>query len=342
MHRFQPTRASPPIKSSVLSNSTRTNQSVVLAPELQNLSPEDIDILDAVIQRAGPSSTTFPKIFKAYSDVFKERGLDSEEVVYYGKLLKLGTLRGKDWGEKWETVKAAGYVSRDVPFSKHPLIILQTPTTPTLQTFQSESEFPHGPSRTEVSELSYEAPPRKRIPPRQTQPTTWALTSHKPITKPEAVVPPARKAPIHTEKTHIPQPRPKPDPRDFSSISTAFLASKPGLDVESTVASEDLSVSLLRPSYKSTTISRPLTRTAPLKPAIGHRQPVEQKISNVPKDVRKPIDTEDAWKRIKMEQDEKFADEFREETLVHHCWNVWKQGLAWIKVRIPLIVSFPG
>lgn len=107
MSRFQPTRASPPpIRPSAVSTSSKTETSVVLSSELQHLSNEDIDILDAVIRRAGPSATTFFTIFKAYSDVLKERGLDPQEVVYYGKLLKLGTLKGKDWGEKWEMVKS--------------------------------------------------------------------------------------------------------------------------------------------------------------------------------------------------------------------------------------------
>jgi protein SFI1 len=75
------------------------------APELQNLTAQDIDIIDAVIERAGSSATTFFSVFKAYSEVLKQRGLDPQEVVYYGKLLKLGTLKGKNWGEKWEVVK---------------------------------------------------------------------------------------------------------------------------------------------------------------------------------------------------------------------------------------------
>ena len=77
-----------------------------MAPELQHLSADDVDILDAVIKRAGPSATTFFTIFKAYSDVLNDRGLDPQEVIYYGKLLKLGTLKGKNWGDKWEMVKA--------------------------------------------------------------------------------------------------------------------------------------------------------------------------------------------------------------------------------------------
>jgi protein SFI1 len=93
-------------------NSTTSNASLchetsgLAAPELQDLSPHDIAIIDAVIERAGPSATTFFTVFKAYSEVLKERGLDPQEVVYYGKLLKLGTLRGKNWGEKWALVRS--------------------------------------------------------------------------------------------------------------------------------------------------------------------------------------------------------------------------------------------
>ena len=81
------------------------DESGLNAPELQNLTSHDIRIIDAVIERAGSSATTFFTVFKAYSEVLKEHGLDPQEVVYYGKLLKLGTLRGKSWGEKWALVK---------------------------------------------------------------------------------------------------------------------------------------------------------------------------------------------------------------------------------------------
>ena len=100
-----------PLHASSLLNSTTSNTSLchetsgLAAPELQNLTPHDIAIMDAVIERAGPPATTFFTVFKAYSEVLKERGLDPQEVVYYGKLLKLGTLRGKNWGEKWALVR---------------------------------------------------------------------------------------------------------------------------------------------------------------------------------------------------------------------------------------------
>jgi len=106
MRHFNPSRASPPAKSLSSSTSTLSNSRSVLAPELLHLSSEDVKILDAIIERAGHSATTFFTVFKAYSDVLKERGLHPQEVIYYGKLLKLGTLKGKNWGEKWKTVKA--------------------------------------------------------------------------------------------------------------------------------------------------------------------------------------------------------------------------------------------
>ena len=106
MRHFNPARASSPAKSLSSSTATLSESRSAIAPELLHLSSEDVEILDAIIARAGHSATTFFTVFKAYSDVLGERGLHPQEVVYYGKLLKLGTLKGKNWGEKWKTVKA--------------------------------------------------------------------------------------------------------------------------------------------------------------------------------------------------------------------------------------------
>ena len=106
MRHFNPIRASSPAKSLSSSTATLSESRSAIPPELLHLSSEDVDILDAIIARAGHSATTFFTVFKAYSDVLVERGLHPQEVVYYGKLLKLGTLKGKNWGEKWKTVKA--------------------------------------------------------------------------------------------------------------------------------------------------------------------------------------------------------------------------------------------
>ena len=60
-----------------------------------------------------PSATILIHIFKAYNNVISERGLDAEnEVQYYKKLLKIGTLKGENWASKRRAVKAQnGYTS---------------------------------------------------------------------------------------------------------------------------------------------------------------------------------------------------------------------------------------
>ena len=104
MSRFRPPRASSPAKlakqpalavaQELLDDSRSTTTSI---PELACLSPEEVDFIEAVIQRAPATATTFLTVFKAYNDILQERGLDPQnEVVYYGKLLKLGTLKGKN------------------------------------------------------------------------------------------------------------------------------------------------------------------------------------------------------------------------------------------------------
>lgn len=104
-HRLPPST----LALSTTSNATSGRDTSVAAPlELQNLTPQDIEIIDAVIERAGSSANTFFVVFKAYSDVLKERGLDPQEVVYYGKLLKLGTMKGKNWGDKWSAIRPLG------------------------------------------------------------------------------------------------------------------------------------------------------------------------------------------------------------------------------------------
>ncbi|KAF9457172.1 hypothetical protein BDZ94DRAFT_1273913 [Collybia nuda] len=42
------------------------------------------------------------------------------------------------------------------------------------------------------------------------------------------------------------------------------------------------------------------------------------------------VNEEDAWKKIKMQRDEKDADDFRSDRILERCWEVWKQGFVWI------------
>jgi len=76
-----------------------------LDPALSNLSSQDVETLDAIIFKV-PDATSFTTIFKAYSEVLEDRGLDpSSDVLYYKQLLKLGVVKGSTWGHKWQAVK---------------------------------------------------------------------------------------------------------------------------------------------------------------------------------------------------------------------------------------------
>jgi len=107
MDRFKPLRSSPQTKpSKPHTGSSHATSSDPLPDELQQLSDSEVELLDAVVQRAGPSATTFLTVFKAYSEVLTDKGLDPHETVFYTKLLKLGTMKGRNWGDKWERVKS--------------------------------------------------------------------------------------------------------------------------------------------------------------------------------------------------------------------------------------------
>jgi len=75
-------------------------------PELAGLSPDEVEFIESVIQRAPATATTFLTVLKAYNDLLLERGLDPQnEVVYFGKLLKLGTVKSQTWKDKWDIIK---------------------------------------------------------------------------------------------------------------------------------------------------------------------------------------------------------------------------------------------
>lgn len=55
---------------------------------------------------------------------------------------------------------------------------------------------------------------------------------------------------------------------------------------------------------------------------------------------RKNLD--DAWKNIKMEQDEKYADDFRNDMLLTRFWEIWRQGFQWIMVSVLMMQNEDG
>ena len=109
MSRFLPDKTSSPVRSLLKAGLLNTSNDTVTSTAsavLSGLSNEDVAIIDEIIDRAPPSTTAFLNVFKAYNEVLQEKGLNAgEDVLYYRLLLKLGIVKGKDWGERWKTVK---------------------------------------------------------------------------------------------------------------------------------------------------------------------------------------------------------------------------------------------
>ncbi|KAJ7097976.1 hypothetical protein B0H15DRAFT_823665 [Mycena belliarum] len=340
MSSFRPTRASPPSKlatsltDSVLHSTLSADlsrSSTLSIRELLNLTQEDVDLLDAIIARAGASATTFPAVFTAYNTVLKERGLDPSEVIFYGKLLKLGTLKGANWGEKWRMVKLQqGYVSavrssRASKSANNPTLGAARVTLPlrvprhadslTVHSHENESTHLNSDGEDRVSDvdvpqyhmLNSPAGRRPASPVYSEATSTGFDTRNYPLlTQPSRSrpMPPARQRIWEADKSDATEHRGSPSTTP-PSYRAAVRDSAPFHEIAAHTAGK-------RPiSSASLATARQLVARAR-----------ERKGSVVNED--------DAWKKIKMLQDEKHADAFRQDRLLEQCWQVWKQGFRWI------------
>jgi len=348
MSDFRPTRVSSPSKHGgrgQTSASDISRSSAVSSSELQGLTPQDIEFLDAVIQRTSPSASTFLTVFKAYNDVLNERGLDPQnEVVYYGKLLKLGTLRGSSWGDKWRMVKLqqghGGDFASSVESAHHPTPRGLPPISTTrvstrfttssqdddlftLHSHQDDSENveTEAGTETEVDKYQHHPTPRSilRLPssePASTANSTSGLNGN------------PRSGPIAPTASR--RPMLLPPIQSFHSWDNA-----------SDVTEEVRTPSTTPPSYGAAVGDTHVYRNAHYVP--GPRFQVRRPLSApaIPKaDPIKPgeqrksvINEDDAWTKVKMLQDKKLADQFCGDKLVERSWAVWKSGFDWIIVR---------
>ena len=317
--------------------------------ELATLTPDEIEFLDSVISRAPASATTFIHIFKAYNEVLSERGLDAEnEVDYYKKLLKIGTLKGENWASKWRAVKSQnGYTSTSTPARAKLPLHKATPQA-------------HPPP----SKVASATPPA--------QSSTARLLQRLKALQHETLPEPSESAPddhlsrfdmTDTEADSLPRTAPVPTPGRPSTRFTTTentlgldVGSNPGYPPSSTLAPSKSTGWHWMDRDPDIDKSVPfLTSTPPLspyKPAMRHtpasaRQPVLQHVptNSAPykslTDLRTPkprtADEDVVWSKVRVEQDERSADQFRNKRLLQRCFDVWKQGHDWVIVRFLLV-----
>ncbi|KAG6911480.1 hypothetical protein DXG01_014554 [Tephrocybe rancida] len=318
----RPTRASPPAKPSrqlaaverIAADISRSS-TIASVPELSGLSPEEIDLLDAVIERAGPSATAFLSVFKAYNDVLRERGLNPQEVVYYGKLLKLGTMKGKNWGDKWNAVKSQyshssgrennkQYHDRPQPtyHTHRPEVRTRVPP-PTEDTFSLHSSVDDDMTSTHSLELSM---PNNR-PPSRAQTTTSHTSVH--LRSDSLLLMPV-------------------------SASAAAGQSRPWrIEPIEPESEESYAPSTTPPSYfAATTHWQHPNQPKRVHPGSTNltSAAARQVVANARERKGSVVNEEEAWNRIRMQRDEAEADAFRNYKLLCRCWDVWRQGFRWI------------
>lgn len=345
MSGFRPTRASPPLKTAILgpragqtSVSDISRSSAVSNSELQGLTQQDIEFLDAVIQRASPTATTFLSVFKAYNDILNERGMDPQnEVLYYGKLLKLGTLKGQSWGDKWRVVKLQQNHSGDSA-SRQPSTVtrdLQPPSTRittrlttqhqeddlfTLHSHQDDSEIVETDTGIETVvdiHQQYHHTPSVDLRRPPSEPATTAIT----VLDPKSGSRSRSTAP--RRQLLLPVIR-NSHPWDNASDATEEVRTPSTTPPSYGAAIRDIDV------YKTTSY-------APWPRSYADRQLFAPAIKTVPimsPEQKSVINEDNAWAKIKILQDEKVADRFREDRLVENCWAFWRSGFSWVVVRV--------
>ncbi|KAJ7774770.1 hypothetical protein B0H16DRAFT_1303578 [Mycena metata] len=343
MSGFRPTRASPPSKLTALEDSLLTStlsadlsrSSSVSIRELIGLTHEEVDLLDAIIAHAGASATTFPAVFDAYNAVFKERGLDpSADVVYYGKLLKLGTLKGSNWGEKWGMVKAQqGYGDRprsQIPARGAPKFVKNAPTRLTRLDPPRASRHPelHTLHSHEIESTAISSDGEDAV----------DVPQYHLHNRPSATRRPP--SPIHSEIT-----APSLDSQNYPLLAPpARLRSMPPIrphmwETETSDATERRTApSTTPPSYRAAVREPVLAKRqmisvagpAAKRPSSSSLATARQLVAQARERKGSVVNEDDAWKKIKMLQDEKVADAFRQDRLVERCWEVWKEGFQWI------------
>lgn len=364
---FRPTRASPvasprkPIGEKVASLSTLdttiSTANTSASSALAGLTTKDVELIDEIIERSPSTATTFLTVFKAYNEVLHERGMDAaNDVIYYKLLLKLGVVKGHDWGTKWESIKTQlGYGEASTPRTTRTTPgrggILRQPNEPVPLRARQPLCAPHISS-------SRHAPSSYGI-------DTLTVHSHQDDVTESDVTDDQTETGAETEDTNDFESSPTtliqrdrvPDGEDLKAnalgLSSDSYPPLPTIDqflpVRTKqayggyhVTSELSTETTETPSDFYDTSHAPVARYRPAeRTATSERQerPVPLATQAKPKSLKPHKDTsfndEDTWKKIRMIRDEKVADDFREDKLLVRCWHVWRGGLDWIRVRFP-------
>ncbi|KAF8481539.1 Sfi1 spindle body protein-domain-containing protein [Gautieria morchelliformis] len=305
MSRLQKIRQ--PLNMQDVSRSSTTSS---LDPALSTLSPQDAEVLDAIIAKA-PDATAFMTIFKAYSEVLRQRGLDpGNDVVYYKQLLKLGVIKGANWGTKWSIVK--DQLGLDVP-----KVTTQSPDGRVLPA-KLTTGLPRSQHEEDVFTLHSHADDTE----------TAVDPLHRPI------LPLSR--PFQIESSSSSKVDTK-TPLDLSSeFAMSLTTPRRSFPIRQLFAFPPRPAPA-SPSATSDIVEEPVRSSTPPLPRFRRNQthppapPFTSMTGNSHEQRTGRINEADAWRKIEQARQLEDATRIRRESLLSMCFRTWLEGLEWIR-----------
>lgn len=321
---------------------------------LSALTSEQVRILDMIISRA-PGATTFLAIFKTYNDVLEELSMDaSSDVVYYKLLLKLGVVKGKDWGEKWRTVKTQMLASSE-RYSVDDDDDSSPPGTPRVGGYHEQDGISMGSQMTEEDEPTPQPRAVRQWPQSGRLPALDVGGTRQPAApKPQPFRTPLnpnsnRHTPLRastssdsyandsnyaeyalTREEEQQNGFHTPAPANHHRANSTPIPRRPNPNHVRIVEPQPQPQPQL-PRGQAQAQVHPPSRATPLLSTFGRfptrstRKPDEADPSThkpPPSTTAKAINADEAWKHLEMERD---ADDFREISILRAYWHVWRR-----------------
>ena len=345
IHRAQEPARRIPDEKALLGLSTS-----VAIPELAGLSLDEVEFIDSVIRRAPATTTTFLTVLKVYNDLLLERSLDPQnEVVYFGKLLKLGTVKGQTWKDKWDIIKDRhGYKAQPRPAIRpsaiprddapsatprrdgrtnayDPAPTFQRPN-PEYDAFTLHSSQTDAATELTESTNTYDLGPQYHATPQRFESPVHPVLALAPGTPMPTVLARANRYSHRAARNYLPT-RWDSQSSDHTDSAPTRISTPPSYGA---AIRESVTISTAKSSY-----SNIQTHGALVRPQ-AEEKPVLPKPREPPKSI---INEDDVWAKVREAGDEVEADKFRERKLVERCWDVWIQGFEWVQVS-PKIYSW--
>ncbi|KAH7340364.1 Sfi1 spindle body protein-domain-containing protein [Rhizoctonia solani] len=339
MSRFKPTRTSSPLirprAGSIPTATPAPKQPIRTAPQdisasstrsLQQITSDDVLVIDAIIERAPATSKAF----------VHERGLDpAADVTYYEFLLKIGLMKGADLVLDHEPPLPSAFPS--APLAAPPSSLRQTPgpstridRTPRYRARFADDDATPVPAsdRTPTVTASVETPSEtpsanlQRLLRRLTAVDNSSTTGRTETSS--IATPSSRVSNLAAPRTARAQPQTQATPKPVIRQPVRVAGS-----------SDDNTPSRPAPSYRSR-FTTPTTPAAPFEkppPAPIARIKREQSVQPVraaeePTPRRRGASEPDTWHIIKMEKD---AEHFRNDRLLEKFFGLWRQNAQWIR-----------